>query len=135
MNALSFRCVCAALVVAPAAMAAETPRFMAELAVRVDRVPQQGTLRVVLHDEASFSGGIGVMSRTVTARDGAGSVSFGRLPPGLYAVSAFLDRNGNGRREPGEPEGVTAGSGADGFEAAAIALAPGANQAVIHLMP
>jgi uncharacterized protein (DUF2141 family) len=127
--------LCAALLVADGAAAADAPRFIAQLTIRVDRVPEPGTLRVVLHDEASFSGSVGLMSRTTSARNGEASVNFARVPPGLYAVRAFLDRDGNGRRDPGEPEGMTAGTGASGFEAVAVALVPGANETLIHLAP
>lgn len=37
-----------------------------------------------------------IVSRTVSARRGAVTITFDGLPPGLYAIAAFHDENGNG---------------------------------------
>jgi len=74
----------------------------------------QGTLLVAAcPDAASFTSGRGCMQRRVEAVRPATAVRFDDLPPGRYAVKAFLDINGNNDLDrdrqglPGEPFGFS----------------------------
>ena len=114
---------------------AATP-MAATLRVTVDGLdPARGTLRVGLYDEPTFPeiGGMPLRSEVVAKASGAVTVTFAGLPPGAYAIKAFQDTNNDGRAEAGEPEGISNGAKPDDFDAAAIVLVPGENNAAIHL--
>ena len=117
------------------ALAAPAP-FTATLRVTIDGVtPAGGTLRIGLHDEATFAEAITSPLRKEEIPNVAGSVAvqFDRLPPGAYALWVYQDVNKDGRWEPGEPQGVSNSAPLNNFEAAAIELMPGTNTAAIHL--
>jgi uncharacterized protein (DUF2141 family) len=106
------------------------------LRITVDGVsPKGGTLRVELHDEATFPDVNALPLRRSDVPRIAGDVSvvIDRLPPGDYALRAFQDINDNGRWDPGEPRATSNGAPAGDFEKAAIELIPGANMAALHL--
>jgi uncharacterized protein (DUF2141 family) len=112
------------------------PRLVIDLRVTIDGVkPGGGTLRIALHDEATFSDARANPVRHQEFPDVAGdmSIAFDRLPPGSYAVKAFQDLNNNGRLDPGEPQGVSNAAPPNDFDKASLLLMPGANTAVVHL--
>jgi uncharacterized protein (DUF2141 family) len=120
---------------AAAAQAAPAP-FLSTLRITVDGVsPKGGTLRIELHDEATFPDVNALALRRSDVPKIAGDVSvvIDRLPPGDYALRAFQDLNDNGHWDPGEPRATSNGAAAGDFEKAAIGLMPGANMAALHL--
>jgi uncharacterized protein (DUF2141 family) len=126
--------VALAILAGPAA-AAPAP-FLSTLRITVDGVsPKGGTLRIELHDEATFPdvNALPLRRNDVPKIAGDVSVVMDRLPPGDYALRAFQDLNDNGRWDPGEPRATSNGAPAGDFEKAAIGLMPGANMAALHL--
>ncbi len=106
------------------------------LRVTVDGVTKAGgTLRIGLHDEATFSepGAMALRSNDIAGVAGPVSVEFARLPPGSYAVKAFQDLNNDGKWEPGEPQGISNDAPATDFEKASVLLMPGVNALTVHL--
>ena len=125
----------AAAVLAGSLGQAAQSNLAAVLRVTVDGLrPSGGTLRLALHDEATFSSpnARALRYQDVPAAAGDLAVQLERLPPGVYALLAFQDLNNNGVRDPGEPLGVSNDGGMD-FDKAAIVLMPGNNTATIHL--
>lgn len=110
--------------------------LLATLRVTVDGVTSAGgTLRVWLHDEATFPDPNAPPLRKTEIAKVAGNVSvaFDRLPPGSYALRAFQDVNDNGRWDAGEPAANSNAAAAGDFDKAAIELMPGNTIAVLHL--
>jgi uncharacterized protein (DUF2141 family) len=122
------------------AEAADATLF-ATLTVSVDGV-QGGAVHVALYDEPTF-GGMPLEVRSIRG-SGTMQVRFSRLPPGLYALRAFQDANGNGRLDAGERVGFTGGAHCaktkaravpcrPTFDKAAVMVNPGSNSTIIHL--
>ncbi len=124
-------------VLAASALAEGAPApFLATLRVTVDGVTDKGgTLRVWLHDEATFPdpNASPLRKNDVTKIAGDVSVVFDRLPPGAYALRAFQDVNDNGKWDLGEPVANSNGAALGDFDKAAIELGPGNTMAVLHL--
>jgi uncharacterized protein (DUF2141 family) len=117
------------------AYAAPAPLF-ATLRVTVDGVTSAGgTLRIFLHDEATFPEPNASPLKRNDIPKIAGDVSavFDRLPPGDYALRAFQDVNDNGKWDAGEPQANSNGAAAGDFDKAAIGLMPGSTMAALHL--
>jgi uncharacterized protein (DUF2141 family) len=109
--------------------------IVASLNVTVDGLrPDGGPVQLGLYDEATFPliPDTPLFKRVVDA-EASVVIAFPRLPPGTYALKAFQDLNGNGKRDPGEPQAVSNGATATDFDAAAIVLTPGGNRAALHL--
>ena len=118
------------------AAAAPGPSLLGTLRVTVDGVTRAGgTLRIGLHDEATFSDARALPLRKTDLPKIAGdvSVAFDSLPPGDYALSAYQDLNDNGRRDAGEPAANSNGAANGDFDKAAIEVAPGTVMTVLHL--
>jgi uncharacterized protein (DUF2141 family) len=106
------------------------------LRVTVDGVTKAGgTLRIGLHDEATFSepGAMPLKRNDIANVAGDVSVEFARLPPGSYSVKAFQDLNNDGKWEQGEPQGISNDAPASEFEQASVLLMPGVNTLTVHL--
>ena len=116
------------------------------LTVKVEGVSDKGgQLRIGIYDKARFleRGSKPVTGRIVAATPGEVVVKFDGLEPGLYGVKLFQDENGNGHIDtvmgmiPSEPFGLSndAKPSMSGppWDAAKIALKPGANTTTIHL--
>lgn len=134
MRGATIAFLCALTFGAPAFAA--PARLAADLRLTIDGVKSGGgTLRIALHDEATFSEVRADPLRHQEFPDIAGSLSveFNRLPPGSYAVRAYQDLNNNGRPDPGEPQGVSNAAPPNDFDTAALVLMPGDNTAIIHL--
>lgn len=126
-----------ALVMAAAGQgwAAQTP-LAASLHVTLDGItPAGGNLIVGVYDEATFAltPDMPLFIQTVANVHGSAGVVFNRLPPGTYALKAVQDVNRDGRAGPGEPVAISNGAPPGNFDAAAITLQPGENDAVLHL--
>ena len=118
------------------ALAAPGPLLLASLRVSIEGVSKaKGTLRVLLHDEATFSepNAPPVRRNDIADIQGDVAVQFERLPPGAYAVIAFQDANNNGRWDMGEPIAVSNGAAQRDFDKAAIELMPGTAMLALHL--
>ena len=116
--------------------AAPAPLLFGTLRVTVEGVTGAGgTLRIGLHDEATFPDTRALPLRKTDLPKIAGDVSvvFDNLPPGDYALHAFQDVNDNGRWDTGEPEANSNGAAAGDFAKAAIEVAPGTAMTVVHL--
>jgi len=110
--------------------------LLATLRVTIDGVTSAGgTLRVFLHDEATFVDSNASPLKRSEIPKIAGDVSavFDRLPPGDYALRAFQDVNDNGKWDVGEPQAYSNDAPAGDFDKAAIALMPGTTMAALHL--
>jgi uncharacterized protein (DUF2141 family) len=106
---------------AAAAPASEPPLSTPDSAtLQVAVVPPDGGEGVValalFDDRESFDAGareLAVRTATIRLADGAGEWRVEDLPPGVYALKAYLDRNGNGRLDrgklgiPSEPYGFS----------------------------
>jgi uncharacterized protein (DUF2141 family) len=123
-----------ALILCPLEGHAATP-MAASLRVTIDGAKADGgSVEVGLYDEATFPLiPDRPLFRQKADAKAAAVVEFTRLPPGAYAVKAFQDKNGNGRPDPGEPAGISNDAAATDFDAASIALMPGANAMAVHL--
>ena len=133
-NLVRSACAAALVLAAASAWAAPTP-MGAILKVTVDGLkPDGGPVQVGIYDEATFPvlPDTPLFKRQVDA-EAAVVIDFARLPPGAYAIKAFQDLNGNGKRDAGEPSAISNGAADSDFDAAAIALMPGANMAALHL--
>ena len=125
----------AACALAAVAAAHAAPSIDAHLSVTVDGLkPDGGPIQLGVYDEATFPliSDTPLFKKTVDA-EASVLIDFPRLPPGSYALKAFQDLNGNGKRDAGEPQAVSNGAAATDFDAAAIVLTPGDNAAVLHL--
>jgi uncharacterized protein (DUF2141 family) len=120
----------------PAHAAPAPPRLAATLHVTIDGVTNKGgTLRVDLHDEATFLEAITspLRHQDIPMVAGDVSVAFERLPPGTYALFVFQDLNNDGRWEMGEPQGVSNGAALNDFDKATLVIEPGDNSTTVHL--
>ena len=126
----------AVTVVAVAQGQAAQTSLAVSLHVTVDGItPAGGNLIVGLYDEATFAlaPDTPLFMQTVANAHGSATVVFERLPPGTYALKAVQDINRDGRAGPNEPVAVSNAAPAANFDAAAITLQPGENDAVLHL--
>lgn len=125
------------MAVAADARAAQTS-LAASLHVTLDGISLAGgNLIVGVYDEATFAliPDTPLFMQTLANVHGSASVVFNRLPPGSYALKAVQDVNRDGRANPGEPVATSNGAPPGNFDAAAITLQPGENEAVLHLHP
>ncbi len=113
-----------------AALALAWPATAATVEVAVDGADPGTTVSVALC-QGGLSEEACSLGQAVPARGGPVNVVFRDVPPGLYAVAAFEDVNGNGRLDrtglglPTEPYGFSGGAGLKarpGFAQAAFAL-------------
>jgi uncharacterized protein (DUF2141 family) len=104
----------------------------------------KGAIRIAFwNDAASFLTGRPYRTATASLSDGKATVVFGDIGPGEYAVSAFLDKNGNGKLDrnfigkPSEPYGFSHGArgrlGPPRFSDARVAIAESKRTIFIHL--
>ena len=75
---------------------------------------RQGAVRAALFDKAEgFPRGTPIRTATAPADQGKATLQFAGLPPGDYALTAFLDENGNNKLDanlfgmPTEPYGFS----------------------------
>jgi uncharacterized protein (DUF2141 family) len=80
----------------------------------IELPPTSGTVMVALwRNEATFLKSQPYRTVTVTMSDGHASAEFRNVEPGIYAISAFRDKNGNGKLDrsvigkPKEPFGFS----------------------------
>ena len=126
-------------IVLAAALSCALPAQAADLTISVSGATAPGTVRTMLFsDAASFDRKTGgTASFTAQPQAGRAVATFHDLPPGRYAIAAFLDGNANERLDtnlfgvPSEPFGVS--NDASDFDAAAIALDSGARTVTVTI--
>lgn len=123
--------------VAPLATAAD---IVVEVGVKD---PGQGFVYVALYAKAADWMKTAMKGARRELRSGRAAVSFARLEPGEYAISAYYDANGNGKLDAGllgrpvEPYGFSNGAegafGPPSFDKARFRLATGGTTVAIAL--
>ena len=127
-----------------AAMAADHASAATLTIELTGKMTTDAPVRVALwRDGATFLKGKAYQVVTVRHKDGVASATFADIPPGAYAVSAFHDRNGNGRLDSGfmgkptEPYGFSNDArgtfGPAKFHDAKFELAEPGQKITIHL--
>ena len=87
----------AAAIFAAAILAAALPALATELTFEINGIEgAEGVVMVALYDEANYLKKP-IKGQRVKADGKAVSGTFGDVPPGIYAVIAFHDENGNGK--------------------------------------
>jgi uncharacterized protein (DUF2141 family) len=117
----------------------------ATLIIHVGHVsPRGGVLRLGLYDAAGYPKDVNpVKAADVPARAGETVVTLEDVPPGLYAIEAFQDINGNGQMDydwlglPLEPFGfsrdIRPRFSKPDFAQVKFTVAPGAQTQLLHL--
>lgn len=128
-----------------AALLAAAAVHAGDLTVEVKFPDQrQGAVRAALFDKAEgFPRGTALRTATAPAVQGKATLQFADLPPGDYAITAFLDENSNSKLDsnlfglPTEPYGFSrdarAMAGPPAFADAAFRMEDGAQQQTFDL--
>lgn len=80
-------------------LAASSAAFGADLTVEIRNAGDKGTVMVALFKPSDRWLGRASMGTAAPARNGAVTVTFKDLEEGEYAISLFVDENGNGRMD------------------------------------
>jgi uncharacterized protein (DUF2141 family) len=119
---------------------------VAALVIHIQNVsPKGGILRLGLYDEAHYPAddSTPVASADVKAEVGDNVITLNNIPPGVYAIEAYQDINGNDKMDtswfglPLEPFGFSRDAqprlSKPRFSAVKFEVAPGVNMQTLHL--